>query len=532
MKNDFTSTSIFDNSPILIGDCTVPGIPVPKEIEEIIPLIFQTVTNLGCTFYDTQIEWMAFDGISEVAAYDGFPNRYPHYRFGMAFEELSKGYEFGLRRIFEMVINNNPCVIYCLNSNSFTDNVTVIGHALGHNDFFKNNVFFKPTNTKMINEFGNNRTRIMKYMARWGDERVEAFIDDCLAIETLVDPAKAWHRKEVEEPILFDHREYEYPRRIEVPDGHDYMEEWLNPKEWVEREKAAIRRREVKDYLGIVEMADKDIMGFLRDHAPLKPWEQDILSLLYDEAMYFQPQRMTKMLNEGWASYIDFNVMARIGMPGCSIWNYADHKSQVLGGVNSQNPYKLGFELLLDIEERWNKGRFGRDYEQCRDMHQKEKWDKQLGLGSQKVFEVREQYNDVTVLAEYFTEEFCKKHNYFNWSKFPSPEFGVESEYKIVDRDWRKCRDHLIQRYINGGLPYIKLVDDNGKGKNIMVIEHDWDGRPLVPKYTKETLRSLSRLWRNPVALLTKDKDGRDQVFYSKPDSPVQELKRGDYQLL
>lgn len=532
MKHDFTSTSIFDGSAILDGDERIPGISLPKDFEALLPFLFTTAKNFGLDYYDTNLEWMAFDGISEVAAYDGFPQRYPHWRFGMAFEELSKGYEFGMQRIYELVINTDPCTIYFLNSNTFTDNVTVLLHALGHNDFFKNNVFFKPTNTKMMNEFGNNRTRIMSYMSRWGDDRVEAFIDDCHAIETLVDPAKAWHRKEHEDPITYDKRSYRFPRRLEVPDGHEYMDEWLNPKEWIEQEYEDIKKQETKDYIGIVEMADKDIMGFLRDNAPLKPWEQDTLALMYDEAMYFQPQRMTKMLNEGWASYVDFNLMARMGMPGCSIWHYADHKASVLGGVNSQNPYKIGFELLMDIEERWNKGRFGREYDQCRDMYERSKWDKQLGLGHQKVFEVREQYNDVTALAEYFTEDFCKKHNFFNWSKFPSHEHGVEAEYRIVDRDWKKARDHLIARYLNGGLPYIKLVDPNGKGKSIMVLEHEYDGRPLQPKYSKETMRSLARIWRNPVALLTKNKDGKDIVFYCTPDTPTRELKRNEYQQL
>ena len=31
------------------------------------------------------------------------------------------------------------------------------------------------------------------------------------------------------------------------------------------------------------------------------------------------------------------------------------------------NPYKLGIELFRDIEERWNKGQFGPEYEECDD---------------------------------------------------------------------------------------------------------------------------------------------------------------------
>jgi stage V sporulation protein R len=530
MSNDWKATTLLSNTPILMGDRTIPGLDLPKDIEEVLPSIFKAADDYGLDYYDTKIECMTYDGISEVAAYEGFPQRYPHWRFGMSYEGLSKGYEFGMHRIFEMVINNVPCVIYILNSNTFTDNVTVIGHALGHNDFFKNNVFFKKTNTKMMNEFGNNRTRIMQIMSRWGEDKVEAFIDDCLAIESLIDPASAWNQSGYKEPEFYDEREYQFPRRLKVPDNHDYMEDWINPKEWVKDEWNRIKKEENKKSLGIIEMCDKDIVKFLLENAPLKPWEQIVLSIIYDEALYFAPQAMTKVINEGWASFIDFVLMARIGMPNCDFWAYSDHKSRTLGGRFSENPYKLGFELLLDIEDRWNKGRFGREYDNCKDNQRKEKWDLQLGLGHEKVFEVRSMYNDVTLIADFFTEEFCRKHNYYNWERRPSPEIGVEADYKIVDHDWKKTRDSLIQRYLNRGLPDIRLVDPNGKGKNILVVQHTWDGRTLHPKYTKEAVRSLARIWRNPVAVLTKNEEGSDKIVYCSANlNVVKELKRNEW---
>lgn len=527
-NNEWGSTTLLNNTPILMGDNTIPGLEIPEEIQAVMPTIFKAADDFGLDYYETIVEWMTYDGISEIAAYDGFPQRYPHWRFGMAYEELSKGYEFGQHRIFEMVINTRPCRLYCLNSNTFTDNVTVIGHALGHNDFFKNNIFFKPTNTKMMDEFGNNRTRIMEIEARWGEDNVGSFLDDCLAVESLIDPANAWGKSEYSDPVNYDEREYSFPRHLKVPEGHDYMEEWINPKSWINEEWERIRLDEKKKSLGIIEMFDRDIVKFLLENAPLKPWEQTILGIIYAEAMYFAPQGMTKVGNEGWASFVDFNLMARIGMPNCSIWAYADHKARVLGGTNSQNPYKLGFELLLDIEDRWNKGRFGWEYDNCRDNQKRENWDLQLGLGHKKVFEVREKYNDVTMLAEFFTEEFCRKHNYFNWSKRPSSEPGVEAEYVLTDRDWKKVRNQLIQRYLNRGLPDIRLVDPNGKGKGIMVLQHVWDGRTLHPKYSKEALRSLSRLWRSPVAILTKNDSNKDVISYCANDL-VKELKRGEW---
>ena len=111
-------------------------------------------------------------------------------------------------------------------------------------------------------------------------------------------------------------------------------------------------------------------MLFLLEHAPLKPWQLDVLSIIRDEAYYFAPQGQTKIMNEGWASY----------------WHSHDHDPPGPGAGRRDrllrsslaarwparptrlNPYKLGIELFRDIEDRWNSGRFGKEYDECDDL--------------------------------------------------------------------------------------------------------------------------------------------------------------------
>src|SRR5262249_31657875 len=73
--------------------------------------------DYGLDFFDTIFEVLDYDEISEIAALGGFPNRYPHWRFGMEYQQLSKGYRYGLQKIYEMVINNDPCYAYLLRCN-------------------------------------------------------------------------------------------------------------------------------------------------------------------------------------------------------------------------------------------------------------------------------------------------------------------------------------------------------------------------------------------------------------------------------
>src|SRR5581483_11190549 len=99
----------------------------------------------GLDFFPQVFEVLSFDEMNEVASYGGFPTRYPHWRWGMEYEQLKKSGEYGLSRIYEMVINNNPCVAYLLEGNSLVDQKLVMAHVCAHNDFFKNNFAFKIT---------------------------------------------------------------------------------------------------------------------------------------------------------------------------------------------------------------------------------------------------------------------------------------------------------------------------------------------------------------------------------------------------
>src|SRR5258705_4176841 len=145
--------------------------------------ILEAARGFGLDPIRTVFELVAYDELNEVAAYGGFPTRYPHWRFGMEYEELSKGYSYGLQKIYEMVINNNPCYAYLLKSNPLVDQKLVMAHVYGHCDFFKNNAWFSHTNRKMIDEIANHSTPVRRYIDKYGFDNVETFLDVCLSID-------------------------------------------------------------------------------------------------------------------------------------------------------------------------------------------------------------------------------------------------------------------------------------------------------------------------------------------------------------
>jgi stage V sporulation protein R len=90
------------------------------ELAELYTQIEKYARGCGLDFYDTVFEVLDFEEMNMVAAYGGFPNRYPHWKFGMEFERLNKSYAYGLHKIYEMVINNDPCYAYLLECNNAT----------------------------------------------------------------------------------------------------------------------------------------------------------------------------------------------------------------------------------------------------------------------------------------------------------------------------------------------------------------------------------------------------------------------------
>src|ERR1700677_2609911 len=211
----------------------------------------------GLDFFPTIFEILTYDQMNEIAAYGGFPSRYPHWRFGMEYEQLAKSYEYGLSKIYEMVINNNPSYAYLLEGNSLVDQKLVMAHVCGHTDFFKNNFCFRSTdldvggrtvdpvrrsanydpNRRWIDKMANHGSRIRRHVARQGINKVEEFIDHCLSLENLIDLHAAFTGRWIKRAP-----EYEEPQATEIPrlKSKDYMESFINPVEYLEEQRKKI----------------------------------------------------------------------------------------------------------------------------------------------------------------------------------------------------------------------------------------------------------------------------------------------------
>jgi stage V sporulation protein R len=869
--------------------------------------------NYGLDFYPIIYEVLDYRTLYETAALGGFPTRYPHWRFGMEYDQLMKGHVWLGSTIYEMVINTNPSYAYLLEGNEMVTQKMVMAHVAGHVDFFKNNMWFAHTNRKMLDTMANHASRIQRMVDRHGYDQVEEFMDICLSLDNLID----YHAPYIRRPEAQTHQPIVTEDEDDVVEGlpvqRDYMKGYINPPEFLQhqRQRLDAERARQKQF---PENPQKDILLFLMTYAPLERWQHTILEIVRDEAYYFAPQGMTKILNEGWAclrgdsllysekgvvrleeivknkerlivsdgespqqvydwakfenyetvkvrtrrglelegsfnhrvmlpdgrwrrldelkvgdrvttgggqnlwaeAYVALNwmpaerptlagVAARAGVSsatvarfrrgepvtaaaalaqlvaeyeqfnavhgppmskckhirvpevvderlaaflgylcgdghisaikrtiglttgdeeqaqtfanlvsslfgievrrrwdpnrwrlslssldvqdflthlglktgvaarekvvpevilrspkpvvasflralydcdgyagdagvilstsseemgktvqilllnfgilstrrphkdGCwhvhttghstidfymqigfglarkqealgryiedrrwfkredwsdeivaverrrgdvydisvrethryaaqgfinhnSFWHseimtkkalrdnevvdFADHHAGVVAVHPGRlNPYKLGLELLRDVEERWNKGRFGKEYEDCEDIREKKNWDRQLGLGRQKVFEIRRLYNDVTFIDEFLTPEFCLEQKLFTF------RYNRDTDlYEIASREFQEIKEKLLFRLTNFGQPFIYVEDGNYNNRGELYLRHRHEGVDLKMDYARDTMRNIFRIWSRPVHLETAVDDKRRLISFDGRD--------------
>ena len=258
-----------------------------EELEKWIDIITEKAAEYGLDFYPTHFEVVPDHVIYELGSYS-LPARFSHWTFGRDYHRQKTMYEYGMAKIYEIVFNTDPCQAFLMDSNSMLSHKFVVAHVLGHNDFFKNNSYFEHTDRRMIEKVRLHGNRIRKYEEEYGPMAIEEFLDDVISIEEHFDTGltTSFRRRTPEQ--------HEAERLKPSKPTTEYDDLWNLSQTQTGPDKPKARK--------FPPEPDKDLLGFLRDHAPeLEKWQRDILNMIREEMIYFIPQMRTKTINEGWA---------------------------------------------------------------------------------------------------------------------------------------------------------------------------------------------------------------------------------------
>jgi len=454
-------------------------------LTEAIEMIHDKARERGLDGFPMRYEICPADVLYTFGAY-GMPVRFSHWSFGKAFHRMKTQYDFNLSRIYELVINSDPCYAFLLDRNTLLQNKVIVAHVVAHSDFFRHNYRFAATSRRMVDTMAAHAKRIRDYEMRHGREAVEAVLDAALALQDQVDPHGAREpRGRPPEPM---------PGPAPPSPGRrprPYEDLWA-----LDRLTAPEAGRTAGPDAAPHPSRDggtpthrgpqRDLLRFLMENSPcLAEWQRDILAMVREEMLYFWPQLETKILNEGWATYWHARIIRALDLSESEAVEFARLHGAVIAPLPTHiNPYHLGFRLLSDIARR---------------------------RGEAHLFEVREMETDVSLLRNYLTRELVEELDLYVYRR-------EGDDWVVVDKDWRRVRDQLVQQMTNCGIPVITVADGDYRGRGELYLLHRYEGVPLDRVYAERTLPYVFRLWGRPVHLETVLKGQRVQFTCQGPE--------------
>ena len=436
----------------------------------------------GLDPFDLNVFMMPEDTFLQLAARNGYKDRYPHWSWGQEYYRLKMPIVLhGIREIRELVINNDPSYAFLNDANPEYAQRVLLIHALARSDFYKNNLHFKYTNRRSEELFAANADRFKQLQEEHGMEAVESFIDKAHSLRNLVDSSRPLARQ---------------PR--ESAPSND------NP--------------------------ERDVLAYVINNATtLKDWQRDIMEMIRQETYSEVPVRKTTVMADGWAAF--WNEKLNLQTP--QFWDLQNttREAQWTAKLFKANPvqvnsYKLGYTVFRMLEAD-----FQRKYEGDPDA------DKKV---LRELLKIRREEQDTSFLNKYLNKDMVEELLLYTFDPkkrnpdgspaghgmgYNPPGRGDNLQAQgtklfINSREFEEIKEKLIANYVNAGQPVIEVVDGNFKDTGELYLRHIYDTEDLKKDYAEKTLTRLAQLWGKRVHLETieTDNEGKQSAVLLSSD--------------
>ncbi len=468
------------------------------------------VGEMGLDLYRNQIEVITAEQMLDAYSSIGMPLMYRHWSFGKRFARDEMMYRKGARSLaFEIVINSDPCINYIMEENSMTMQCLVMAHAaMGHNHFFKNNYLFKQW---------TQADAILEYMAF-----AKRFVADCeerfglSAVESVLDAAHALMNQGVSRNASPRRRFDPARERERIARRREYEIEIYNeiyrtlPNPTATKPQAEPQSEENKAEQVALRLPEENLLYFLEKNAPkLEGWKRELLRIVRVMSQYFYPQRQTKVMNEGCATFTHYEIMHRMFDKGLvtegTMLEFMHMHAAVIfqpafsdknfGGFN---PYALGYAMMRDIKRI------------CLEPTQEDKeWFPEFA-GSQDYMKTLRQawaeFRDESFILQFLSPQVMRDFRLFHLKDTAeNPAVRVEAIHD--QQGYRNVRRALARQYdVSQQDPDIQITEADLSGSRRLVVTHFVRNGILLDKdECDRTLLHIARLWGYRVRLVEVD---------------------------
>jgi len=486
-----------------------------QEIEKV------ALGEMGLDIYPSQIEVITSEQMLDGYSSIGMPLMYRHWSFGKRFARDEALYRHGLSSLaYEIVINSSPCLTYIMEENSMAMQTLVMAHAaFGHNHFFKNNHLFRQWTDAggILNYMEFAKSYIARCEDMYGEAAVERVLDAAHALMT--QGVSRYPRKK--SISLQDEEKRAAERREE--EQRTYNDLW---RTLPGKQQGAARQTSVAERHRLLGLPEENILYFLEKKAPrLKPWQREVLRIVRHIAQYFYPQKQTRMMNEGCATYVHYRVMNRLHEKGflddgalleflhshTSVVFQPDFDDRRFDGIN---PYALGFAMMQDIERICEKP-----------TEEDRTWFPAIAANHDAMATLREawaNYRDESFIRQFLSPALIRKLRLF--SVFDDGESDLLVNAIHNERGYRTIRSALADTFdVVKQDPEIEIVDvDLDRDRRLLLQHRVHNGIMLKKNDTELVLHRLAELWGYEVRLVEVDA-GSERVlrtYDAEPPNP------------
>ncbi|MGH6988615.1 MAG: SpoVR family protein [Stellaceae bacterium] len=463
--------------------------------------------EFGLDTYPNQIEVITSEQMLDAYASIGLPLMYRHWSFGKRFAREEALYRHGLMGLaYEIVINSNPCISYIMEENSMAMQTLVVAHAaFGHNHFFKNNYLFRQWTDAggILDYLAFARDYIAHAEERYGIDAVERVID---AAHALMDHGV--HRYAKPPKLnLKEERKREEERRLYFEQNYDDV--WRTTTEFAEEQRGEDPDDATGDDIAFrrkLRLPEENLLYFIEKRAPrLQPWQRELVRIVRHISQYFYPQKQTRMMNEGCATFVHYEIVTRLHEKGLisdgallellhahtSVVFQPDFDNPRFNGIN---PYALGFAMMRDVKRI------------CIEPTDEDReWFPDIAGNGDPYGTLRHawaNYRDESFILQYLSPHLIRKFRLF---KVVDDEAAETLEVDAIHdaRGYRDIRAALSRHYdLARHEPDIQVRDVDLAGDRCLVLTHAVHGGILLDEpQCRAVLEHVAELWRYGVRL-------------------------------
>ena len=496
--------------------------------------------SAGLSFQDESLEYIVTNrDLLDLSPKNMIPTLYDYWVHDLQVFKERKMYEFYPFNPYETVINTRPAISFYNDNNPDWLNVMIFYHVLAHIDFFQNNSFYKHTwnddfcgvalaDKRLIARLRSEKGRWADYIIEftWGIDNLVGFHHELSEInrpkEINTSPKVDFYFdiflskvKKVKTNIYlkeidrYNECRAAYPNEVELI----FFSE-VNKKS---PEFEALYQREMEEK-NSTNKNGEDLIKYISEKSKFlnqkeNLWLKSIIEIVRRTSLYFEPQRRTNILNEGWASYWHDKLFLEDDRIKGHEVDFAAVNSKIMSMPRAGlNPYALGWRMLMYIEELADKGKISYEFEKIKDVDERKRYDKGTGKGLNYLFYIRENYCDFTFVNDFIDQDFVNKYNLFVVGRRLNSTKGVW-EYYVKSRDAHKYKKMLVDSLYH---PPNITVEESKVEKNELYLYHHFEGRPLVKEYIENTMLGIEYLWGEAVHLETREID--EKVVQSRGD--------------